>query len=147
MRLSLLRSPKSPDPEADMGKHTFRYALLPHAGSFQEAGVIEEAQRFNSPMLLHKTGDELCERSYFSVNRPNVVIDTVKKAEDSDAIIVRLYEAHGCRGRFRLSSSLPVTSAALCNLLEEHDQPVRWTGDGAELDIAPFQVVTLKLSA
>ena len=39
LRLSLLRSPKSPDPEADMGAHDFAYALVPHAGGWRDAGV------------------------------------------------------------------------------------------------------------
>src|SRR5205814_1670135 len=32
LRLTLLRSPKWPDPDADMGHHHFQYALYPHAG-------------------------------------------------------------------------------------------------------------------
>ena len=52
MRLSLLRSPKMPDPQADMGQHHFRYALFPHADNPLDAGVIEEGYRFNSPLLV-----------------------------------------------------------------------------------------------
>jgi alpha-mannosidase len=145
MRLSLLRSPKSPDPEADMGHHSFRYALLPHAGDFRQAGVIEEGYRFNVPLLLRASEGPVKEASFFSVSRPSAVIDAVKKAEDSDAIIVRLYEAHGGRGPVRLSSPLPVKKIARCNLLEEDDEPLKWAGGGADFDIKPFQIVTLKL--
>ncbi len=52
LRLSLLRGPISPDPLADLGRHHFRYALLPHAGDFRSAGVIEEGYRFNVPLLV-----------------------------------------------------------------------------------------------
>src|SRR5262249_19754751 len=52
LRLSLLRSPKNPDPSADMGTHSIRWALAPHAGNFQEAGVIEQAADLNVPLLL-----------------------------------------------------------------------------------------------
>ena len=145
MRLSLLRSPKSPDPVADMGHHTFRYALLPHAGDFRTAGVIEEGYRFNVPLSLKATSAAPAEVSFFSVSSPNVVIDTVKKAEDSDAVIVRMYEAHGKRGTVRLTSSLPVKSAARVNLLEEQDEKVAWTNGGADVSVTPFQIVTLKL--
>jgi alpha-mannosidase len=145
MRLSLLRSPKSPDPEADMGRHKFRYALLPHAGSFREAGVIEEAHRFNAPLHLRSTDAASTEVSFFDVDRPNVIIDTIKKAEDSDAIIARLYEAHGSRTTVRFGSSLPVKRASLCNLPEEDDRPLVWTNDGVELTVTPFQILTLKL--
>jgi alpha-mannosidase len=145
MRLSLLRAPKSPDPVADMGHHTFRYALLPHTGDFREAGVVEEGYRFNVPLTLQATSAAPAEVSFFSVSLPNVVIDTVKKAEDSDALIVRMYEAHGKRGTVRLTSSLPVKSAARVNLLEEGDQKLQWANGGVDVDVTPFQIVTLKL--
>jgi alpha-mannosidase len=155
MRLSLLRAPKSPDPQADMGRHAFRYALLPHAGSFQEAGVVAEAYRFNSPLLVRACDQPAAAASFFSVSRPTrpgdgppgaVVIDTVKKAEDSDNLILRLYEAHGTRGTVRLSSSLPVKSAVRCNLLEDEAEALEWSDGGVSLDMTPFQIVTLKLS-
>ncbi len=145
MRLSLLRAPKSPDPQADMGHHAFRYALLPHVGTFQQAGVIEEGYRFNAPLLVSATSAPPTAVSYFSVNHPSVVIDTIKKAEDSDALIVRLYEAHGTRGTVRLTSSLPVKSAAVCNLLEEGDQPLGWVNGGVDIEVTPFKLVSIKL--
>lgn len=52
MRLSLLRSPKCPDEECDMGYHYFRYALLPHKGTFMESNVVEEAYRFNESLVI-----------------------------------------------------------------------------------------------
>jgi alpha-mannosidase len=146
MRLSLLRSPKSPDQQADMGRHEFRYALLPHQGTFQQAGIIEEGYRFNAPLLVSAANLPQAAVSFFSVSHPGVVIDTVKKAEDSGELIVRLYEAHGTRGTVRLSSSLPVKSAAICNLLEEDDQRLDWANGGVDLQVAPFKLVTLKLT-
>lgn len=144
MRLSLLRSPKLPDPDADMGHHTFRYALLPHVGTPQGAGVVAEAYRFNVPLLIGRTTATPGEVSFLSVDAPAVVIDWVKQAEDSAALIVRLYEAHGTHARARLTSPLPVRSAAVCNLLEEEEAPIAWDG-GAILDLRPFEIVTLKL--
>ncbi len=145
MRLSLLRSSKLPDPGADMGHHTFRYALLPHAGAPQQADVMAEAYRFNVPLLVGRTAAPLGQASFFSVDAPAVVIDWIKKAEDSDVLIVRLYEAHGTHTRARLSSSLPVCAAAVCNLLEEEETPVPWQDGGVALELRPFQIVTLKL--
>jgi alpha-mannosidase len=84
--------------------------------------------------------------SFFSISHPHVVIDTVKKAEDSDALIVRLYESHGTRGMVRLSSSLPVRSAAFCSLLEENEQMLDWANGGVDLAVTPFQLVTIKLT-
>jgi alpha-mannosidase len=146
LRLSLLRGPTHPDPQADAGAHEFRYALLPHAGDFRGAGVIEEAYRFNVPLLLRRTGAAPTERSFFSVDTSAVVVDTVKKAEDSGALILRLYEAHGARGPARLSSSLPVKAVTVCNLLEEGDELLEWKEGGITLQMTPFRIATLKLA-
>ena len=144
MALSLLRSPKRPDKTCDMGEHKFRYAVMPHSGTFQEAGVIQAAERFNVPMKLNTTAKEEVEQSWFSVNKDNVIIDCVKKAEESDAIIVRLYEAHGRRGKFELNSTLPVKSISRCNAIERQDQPLDWN-DGLSMLAEPFKIITLKI--
>jgi len=144
LRLSLLRSPKSPDPQADMGHHTFRYALLPHKGTLQQADIVMEGYRFNVPLLVRSSSMHPQETSFFQVDTTAVVIDTVKKAEDSNAIILRLYESHGTHVLARLKSSLPVKSAAICNLLEEEDQPIEWN-EGINLKLRPFQILTVKL--
>jgi alpha-mannosidase len=145
MRLSLLRSPKMPDLTADMGQHTFRYGLMPHIGSLQQAGVIDAGYDFNVPLLLSPTNAQPTEVSFFQINQPGVVIDTIKKAEDSEAIIVRLYESFGCQQSAILSSSLPVLSATCCNLLEEQDEPVAWQNGALAFELTPFQIVTFKL--
>lgn len=145
LRLSLLRSPSSPDPIADRGSHAFRYALLPHAGRVETAGVIEEGYRLNVPMHLLPSNAPVGERSFFSVTNPAVIIDTVKKAEDSDEIVVRMYEARGTRGEAALKSSMLFQSATRCNLLEEEIEPVAWRDGGAAFTFKPFEIVTLKL--
>jgi len=128
-----------------MGQHQIRYALLPHADNPIEAGVIEEGYRFNSPLLIYPTEAELQTQSYFQVSGGSLILDTVKKAEDSDAIIVRLYEAHGKRGVCRLESPLPVNAATQCNLLETDQSHLEWNNNGVDISYTPFQLITLKL--
>jgi alpha-mannosidase len=147
MRLSLLRAPNAPDPQADRGHHIFRYALLPHTGSPQTSGVIEEGYRFNMPLHLFPTTLTEGQTAYFEVTHPAVILDTVKKAEDSDEIVVRLYEARGTSGTARLLSSLPASAASRCNLLEDVEpgpQP-RWVDGGTEFAFKPFELITFKL--
>ena len=105
MRLSLLRSSKDPDQVADMGRQQFSYAIMPHAGGWREAGVVAEAAKFNAPLLLAPGHAE--PRSFASIDTPNLVIDTIKHAEDGQGIILRLYECHGARGTARLNVDLP----------------------------------------
>ncbi len=142
MRLSLLRAPKMPDPDADMGAHRFRYAVRPHGGDFRAGGVIPAARAFNSPLHIVRGAAE-APVSFFQVDAPHVVLDTVKKAEDSDALIARLFEAHGARGPARLTTSLPCVPAARCNLLEE-DAPPPAIRRGA-FSVRPFEIVTVRL--
>ncbi|MEI8123248.1 MAG: glycoside hydrolase family 38 C-terminal domain-containing protein [bacterium] len=82
LRLSLLRGPTDPDPEADRGRHHFRYAFYPHAGGIIEGEVVHRAHEFNQPFLV--AGGDLPEGNLFSVDSPHLVIDTVKEAADSN---------------------------------------------------------------
>ena len=145
MRLSLLRGTTSPDPTADLGTHRFRYALYPHQGTLASAQVVRRACEFNTPWTV-LDGEIASPRSWFSVDSPNLVIDTVKKAEDSDALIVRLYECHGARGSARFSTCLPITAAQSVNLLEEAGVPLLLlAGQSIELAFRPFEIITLRI--
>ena len=146
LRLSLLRAPKAPDAKADMGEHHFRYALYPHAGGPQLGGVVAEAAAFNQPLRVAATNAAPKSEGFFAVDNPAVVLDTVKKAEDSDALIVRLYESHGGHQTATLKTSLPFRKAIKVNLLEDGNEPVRVGRGGIKLDLRPFEVVTLKLA-
>ncbi|KAJ1676005.1 Glycoside hydrolase, 38 vacuolar alpha mannosidase [Spiromyces aspiralis] len=188
MRISLLRSPKHPDAHCDMGRHTFRYAVYPHLGSFNESEVVPEAYKFNVPLHLSRVQADLAAhlratRPIFTITRPgrwpatsrqshsnppNIVLDTVKRAEDDpDAIVVRMYEAYGGHARVQLGSCLNIRKATYCNLLEDETatpnveqdskappppSPIKnqWIVDsdgGGKMDITfkPFQVVSVKL--
>jgi alpha-mannosidase len=146
IRISLLRAPKSPDPKADLGVHHFAYALYPHADGWREAGTVAEAFAFNFPLLWARGPAELGgQPGLFAVDDPNLVLDTVKRSEDGRGLIVRLYEAHGARGKAHVKSALPFKSAAYCNILEDVLGPAAISGDGVEISYTPYKIVTLKL--
>ncbi|MBA2482367.1 MAG: alpha-mannosidase [Planctomycetes bacterium] len=150
MRLSLLRAPKHPDPQADMGRHVFSYALMPHALGWREAGVVAEASRFNAPIRWGKDGKDQHWVSYFATEdhragSHNLVLDTVKKAEDSTALVVRLYECHGARGTAKLRSALPITRARFADILEEGTQAAVVHDGVVEIPYTPFQIITVVL--
>jgi alpha-mannosidase len=143
MHITLLRAPKLPDPEADMGSHSFAYAVYPHPGGWQEAGVVAEGYCFNAPLLW--TRASAGPTSFFSVDDPGLVLDTVKQAEDSQALLLRLYEAHGGRGLARLRVNLPFTSAVRCNILEEEGEALKAADGLVEIPYRPHQIVSLLL--
>ena len=146
MRLSLLRAPTHPDPAADRGKHRFTYALMPHPGDFREAGVIAAAEDLNNPLRVVRGGLSAGERrSLIEVDTPQVVVEAIKRAEDSDAVIIRLYEAWGGRCRARVRTSLPGSRAFLCDLLERDRDEIEVRDGQLELDLTPFKILTLKL--
>jgi alpha-mannosidase len=147
IRLSLLRGSTSPDPEADLGHHTFRYALYPHTGTLADAQVVRRAQEFNTPWII-LPGAASAAQSWLTMDSPHLVIDTVKKAEDSDALIVRLYECHGARGHGSLRTTLPFTRAERVNLLEENAEAI--AGSDPEMGTVPlvfrpFEIITIRL--
>ena len=143
LRVSLLRSPKSPDPEADMGGHEFAYALVPHSGGWREAGIVREGVLFNAPLRYVAAAPE---GSFASVDDPNLVLDTVKRAEDSEAVVLRLYEAHGGRGVARVRLAAPPSSARRANLLEEDGERLEVTGDTIAVAYRPHEIVTVKVT-
>ncbi|KAJ8248736.1 hypothetical protein GJAV_G00227180 [Gymnothorax javanicus] len=148
MTLSLLRAPKSPDANADMGQHEFTYAVMPHSGSFQEASVIQCAYNLNYPLRVMPNAPDDCSWSALSVSSPSVVLETIKQGEDrKDTLIIRLYESHGGSSSVTLTTTLPIHQACLCDLLERPDwsRPVPIRDNRMFLSFSPFQIVSLLL--
>ena len=146
MRLSLLRAPTHPDPTADRGGHQFTYALMPHPGDFREAGVIAAAEDLNAPLrIVRGNGQADPSRSLIEVDTPRVVVEAIKRAQDSEATVVRLYEAWGGRTKARLRTTLPARRAFLCDLLERDLEEIPVSDGEIELELTPFKILTLKL--
>jgi alpha-mannosidase len=146
MRLSLLRAPTHPDPSADQGHHEFTYALMPHPGGFRQAGVIEAAEDLNSPLRLVRSNLPAgSSRSLVEIDTRQVIVEAIKRAEDSDATIVRLYEAWGRPCQARLRTTLPASRAFLCDLLERNREEVAVHDGVIDLELTPFKILTLKL--
>jgi alpha-mannosidase len=123
-----------------MGSHQFAYALFPHAGGWRDAGVVAEGLRFNAPLRwTHGAG----ETSFASVDDPNLVLDTIKRGERSDSVVLRLYEAHGGRGVARVQLARRIERARLANALEEETSDVELKGGVLILPYRPHEVLTV----
>ncbi|WP_104044662.1 alpha-mannosidase [Arthrobacter sp. ZGTC412] len=142
VRMSLLRAPKFPDPDADRGRHQLTVTIRPGAAI---ADAVQEGYRTNlAPRLV--TGASPVE-PLFSLSNPAVVIEAVKLAEDgSGDVIVRLYESLGQRSAGMLTANFPVQRVSTVDLLERAVEAagVDAGPDGAELLLRPFQLVTLR---
>lgn len=146
MRISLLRASRSPDPTADLGQHEFAYAVMPHQKRWQDGGVVAESFKFNRPIVWATNVNEVAVDetiSFAGVDDRNLVLDTIKKAEDSSRIILRLYECHGARGVARVRLNLPFTSARLSNILEDEGNPVAVEEGLIIVPYQPFEIITL----
>lgn len=152
IRLTLLRSPTRPDPTADFGEHHFKYSLYPHTGSWNEE-TQREAYLLNDPILVYRSnveGSGSAEhpstlRSLLSVSAHNVIVETIKRAEDDDGIIVRLYESQRKRGPAELQAGFAVEAAWETNLLEENETELHVENGTIHLDLRPYQIMTIRL--
>ena len=163
MRLSLLRAPKAPDAHADMGKHSIKWAIFPHAGALGPA-TVKAAYAFNSPLrplaapkekiesLVGKypvtlTGDE------------SLILDTVKRGEDDEdvsrgelprrkgrSVILRVYESLGSQSRAVIQTSWKVKKVFKTNILEDDLEEIRTESAGKfKITLRPFEVATYRL--
>lgn len=144
--LCLLRSQNCPAEGGDLGHHSFTYAILPHKGDAWDGGVIREGYSLNYPIECLEATPGSGPFPMPKVTGGTAVLESLKKAEDSEDLILRLYEAAGGSTRARIS--LPgYRVVGLTNLLEEpiESKDLTLTPDGADLRFHPFEVHTLLL--
>ncbi len=149
LRLTLLRSPKAPDPTCDMGQHRFTYVLLPHYDQVQHSDVVAAAYALNAPVRVARLspgkGAKTDLPRLVACDNRNVVIEAVKRAEDSDNVIVRLYECHNTRGTGLLQCATPAKRAWVCDLAENRVQALEVQDGAVPFAYKPFEIVTLML--
>jgi alpha-mannosidase len=134
----------------DQADHLFTYALYPHAGNHVEGGVIRAGYELNVPLRVLAEGvgggDGPISASFLEVDAPNVIVEAVKKAEDGNDIIVRLYEAEHKAAHARLRFGFPIRAAAEVNLMEEEARPLTVRSEGVTLEFRPFEIKTVRVT-
>jgi alpha-mannosidase len=150
LRLTLLRSPIDPDPEADRGHHHFHYALYPHAGTWKEALTIRHGWEYNYPLTAVVTaahpGTLPASHSFASVAPENVILTAVKKAEDANGLIFRAYEWAGKDSTVEFHVPAGATGATVTNMMETPEGaalPV--AGDVVKAPIHPYEILTIRV--
>lgn len=144
LRLTLIKSPIFPWPEADQGEHRFRYAILLHAGDLQT--VHNAATAFNMPLRLLAGGAETAPTPapIATLSSDQIAIETVKPSEDGTRTILRLWESQGRAGTVTLT--LPkATRIAETDLYEQDIATLADSAASIEINFKPFQILTLAL--
>ncbi|MCQ2484900.1 MAG: glycosyl hydrolase-related protein [Clostridia bacterium] len=148
MKLSLFKCATHPDPEADKGEHFFTYSLLPHAGNFRENGTIKLAYELNCPMKAFEIGKQdgaLAEEySFITCDSDNFIVETVKKAENDNSVIVRGYESYNKRTDVTLTAGFNAEKAYICDLLENNIEELDIKDNKVTFTAKPFEIVTVK---
>lgn len=159
MRLSLLRSPKAPDANADMGRHHIRYAILPHHGRLSQT-TIKAAFNFNNPMRLLSSGSKTAKSPspIRLTGSPSLVLDGVKRGEDDEGIsttalptrsgrsvILRIYDSLGGISSGTIETTWPVQRVYKCNILEDDEEEYDIVNGKIDITLRAFEVASFRL--
>ncbi|MDE3104222.1 MAG: alpha-mannosidase [Acidobacteriota bacterium] len=150
LRLTLLRSPTWPDPEADLGHQHFSYALYPHTGTWKQALTERTGWEYNYQLAAEQVaahaGSMGLEHSYLSVAPENVLLTAVKKAEDENGLILRAYEWAGKESEVSFHVPTGATGATETNLMEKPvGAALPVSGDTVKATIHPYEILTVRV--
>ena len=150
IRLSVLRSPASPAWATDeLGTHELRYALYAHTGGWQEAGVTQRGHELNYPLITlvdsPHPGTLPSTSSFLSIEPRNLIAEVVKKAEDSDNLILRIYETVGTSTTAKVTLALPVDAVHQVDLLENPLKVITTNGRSFQVPVGAYSIESFKL--
>lgn len=149
LSLTLLKSPKWPNPSADMGCHEFTYSFLPHEGKWQQGRVQEEAYKLNcKPYIIIEEphdGSLKDKLSFIAVDAKNVIVEVVKEEEKGKDTIVRLFESFNKRTNVRLSTLMKPKRVWEVNLEEKVLKELVFNENVIEFNMNPYEIKTFKI--
>ncbi|MGB7549142.1 MAG: glycosyl hydrolase-related protein [Terracidiphilus sp.] len=150
LRLTLLRSPKWPDTDADKGRQHFHCALYPHVGSWKDALTVRHGWEYNYLLTAVVTtahaGSLPASHSFASAEPGNAVLTAVKKAEDANGLIFRVYEWAGKSATVEFHVPSGATGATVINLMETPEgRPLPLAGDVVRAPIHPYEILTIRV--
>jgi alpha-mannosidase len=151
LRLTLLRAPTWPDPDTDQGWQSFTYAIYPHVGTWKDAQTVRRGYELNDPLKAEQvfahTGTLPAVYSFASVENANVTLTAVKKAEDSDALVFRMYEWAGKTSEVKLHVPKGAQYAVESNLMEKVEGGhLPLAGDVVTVPIKPYEILTVQVA-
>ena len=148
--LSLMKSSKIPNPNADMGYHEFTYAFYPHNSGFDSLDLLKQYDEMVSKVWMVDTQQTEFKLNIVSLNNENVVLDALKISEDSaDSIIMRIHEAKGSVQICKITTGFEMQNVDVVNIIEDKissDALLSWDKNSIKVKLGPFQILTLKVT-
>ncbi len=149
MMLSLLKSGVEPYPEADQGEHKFTYSLYVHEGTLRESDTVKLAYLLNNPLTAVKASGRTSalpeSYSFVSVNKENVICETVKEAEEGTETVLRLYESKNTKTKAEITLGFPAEKCFVCDMLENEKEELPITDGKVNVSLHGFEILTLKI--
>lgn len=144
--LTLIKSGIDPNKTADQEEHVFTYALYPHKEMWSAAGTVQEAYKLNQPAYATKGELKNTGKSFISTDKDNIIIETVKPAENGDGMIVRLYDCENSLTKATLTfAEGMLESVEECNLMEEKEADIEACGNSFTVSVKPYEIKTYRV--
>jgi len=145
--LNLLRSPKDLDQNCDIHEHEFTFCYYPHKGNLIESDTLKVAHKLNDPVIFQPISKLPEERSagFYQIYGKNVKLETVKKAEKGNGIILRLYEYSGSNSKIILEIKKDWKSFTETDLLEKNFINIGGEFNSVKLEFKPFEIRTFRI--
>jgi mannosylglycerate hydrolase len=144
--------PMEQTPEAQcLGQSTFDYALVPHRGTWEadEALVLQEAQRFNTPVTTRAvvteqhTGLLPSQATLVEVEPRELVVSAIKRSNNGKGLVVRIYNPLDRTVSASIRSGIAFTRASVANLLEEPGAPITVDDQCVHMNIHGEEITTV----
>ena len=147
MGLTLIKSGTYPNENADIGFHEFTYSIYPHKGRWQEARTVEMAYDLNSPLVsaLVPAKGAGAFWSMVSVDQPDCFVEMMKKAENGNGYILRIYENRNTRTPMTVKLGFEISRVEECDLLERTLRPIETDGYRFKDFIKPYEIKTYRI--
>jgi len=131
------------------GDHDYRFSLTSHAPGWRNgyrAGIAANAPLIIvGPGAAPATADLPESRSFLPFSAPNLVLSTMKRSEEGDGVILRVYDIEGKDAEAAVNLFVPITSAEKTNIIEEEGTPLKPGKDGLTVRVGHHAIETLKL--
>jgi len=147
IEISLISSTTFPDVAGDIGLHEFTYSIYPHLGNHIEGQVIKEALELSRPLRVFSTENSIEKvfLSFIKSSESNIIIETIKKSEDGNGLIVRMYESEGRNAETIINFDKTYRSITETNLVERKIKDTELNVSEIIMNFTPFEIKTILL--